>query len=1016
MPNFGKNPPPNGGTGGGGKKGGRGKIGVCPLCYQRGDHYKADCPTLKPNPPSAASTSTQQVPSPSNTQAGGQPLDPWKTPGRIFNTALSPEQLIVQTAIDNQEDQVPLLSTLYKRGYQTDIASTGKASTVSTNFLSIVQRPVTLFVYEIEFVRDFDKKDNNKPVLITKRFEREGLFAVLKSRPRYRPRLNTQDNWVTDSTNIWSTTPLFDDLDFTTVPPTEKDLNGINPNSHRPISAKEATVIFKRVINLQKTIGQLYRDSNGRLKGDDDPALLQRGLNAVISAHATQAALRQATTTLQSGANKFYDTDRCFDLDSDQQVRAFHGFFISVRPGAQQLLVNINLRCSPFIREGLKIKDLIRTHSPASIATSTLKGIKVRLEGQAMAGHLYQGTEFITEIHDPTKGNNNVNVGKRPPGPPIMKDSNLMRTAALSPYRQPLSSEQTTNMIYEALKMPNEHVQVLEDNAIRMFGFKDPSTVKRLRDCFGLIVETTLMKLPCRFLQTPGVIYKGTQTADISNASWNLANLKVRGPCGKRTVRVLDMSERAGQEKGTPIIGKFMDVLKRALENMGIPADVPQQPLLLTTVIQSAEISEDNLYDELDKLVPLSARETTSLVIVIPKQSFDLYSLIKRVTDLRLGIQATCAAADRLPNFNQDFKALQHCANIGLKLNLKGDGQNHKVARDNIRELYKPANKLTPLEKVDCDTIVIGADVTHPLGHCAPACPSVAAVVGSVDNDFTKFPGSMRLQRSKTEVITDIADMVMERLLDWADKHNGRLPGSMLFYRDGVSESQFDAVREHEVRAMQEAYDKAEGHIRRRMGETVRNGNRPFKLTFVVVGKRHNTRFFPADPDPSLKTLNGNVKPGLVVDQVITHPYIMDFYLQSHQPIKGTGRSAHYFVLENNMELSADRLQEITHAFCYNYARATKGVSYCGPAYYADRLCDRGRAYIRDWLIGREEYGPSRKQGDVETIYAFRDFVVNELYDDEYYRPNRALTPKYSIHQERKNPWHPNLDNIMFYL
>jgi eukaryotic translation initiation factor 2C len=29
--------------------------------------------------------------------------------------------------------------------------------------------------------------------------------------------------------------------------------------------------------------------------------------------------------------------------------------------------------------------------------------------------------------------------------------------------------------------------------------------------------------------------------------------------------------------------------------------------------------------------------------------------------------------------------------------------------------------------------------------------------------------------------------------------------------------------------------------------------------------------------------------------------------------------------------------------------RATLGVSYASPAYYADRLCERGRAYLRDF-------------------------------------------------------------------
>jgi eukaryotic translation initiation factor 2C len=30
--------------------------------------------------------------------------------------------------------------------------------------------------------------------------------------------------------------------------------------------------------------------------------------------------------------------------------------------------------------------------------------------------------------------------------------------------------------------------------------------------------------------------------------------------------------------------------------------------------------------------------------------------------------------------------------------------------------------------------------------------------------------------------------------------------------------------------------------------------------------------------------------------------------------------------------------------------RATLGVSYASPAYYADRLCERGRAYLRDFF------------------------------------------------------------------
>jgi eukaryotic translation initiation factor 2C len=103
--------------------------------------------------------------------------------------------------------------------------------------------------------------------------------------------------------------------------------------------------------------------------------------------------------------------------------------------------------------------------------------------------------------------------------------------------------------------------------------------------------------------------------------------------------------------------------------------------------------------------------------------------------------------------------------------------------------------------------------------------------------------------------------------------------------------------------------------------------NVPLNLTFIIVGKRHNTRLYPVrisghitPPNSDGPRPNANVRPGLVVDQVITHPYSMGFYPQSHHPIQGTGRSAHYIVLRNNIGLSVDELQRITHTFCYAYA------------------------------------------------------------------------------------------------
>lgn len=987
-----------------------------------------------------------------------QPAAPnqWATPGTVSNTSHPSEQLVIQTAIDNRDTSGELLSVLRKKGYQTDVAQIGRPSSVLTNFLSIEQRPTTLFVYDIAFIRESGKDDNDKTVYFTRKFDKEGLFTALRQRPGYE-RLNTQFNWVTDYTNIWSTTPLFHDLNYMVVPAAEDQLAGTNLDSKRDITAERATITFSRAINLQKTIGQLYGDSNGQTKGDENSALLQRGLNAIVSKHASEKAKLPQSRVRQVGANKFYDRDTGFALDDGKNIiGALHGFFISVRPGAQQLLVNINLRCSPFLAGGRRIEELVQEWS-ARRAASILKGTKVRLIGPASVNHQHEGVEFITDI----LANGDVNVGHRYPATPRLFQANAMQTFASSPWRQPLSSEETSTMIEHALKLPSKHVQELTQKAVRMFGFDDPQTTASLLKYFGMVVNKELMEIPCRFLQAPGIEYK--KHVNPVDASWNLRDQKVREPRNGRTLLVIVLARAMNSKYFKPLSASFEKILKAALESMGIRAQV-QQHQILQVLDASDNVSEPVLRRELNRIVPSQVRNNTSVVVVIPRRSYDLYSVIKRVADLSLGIQTTCVAANNLKKVD-DYdralqkvqkdaalnKAIQHFANVGLKLNLKGDGHNHAISRSNISELYEPHSSNVELQKAKCDTIVIGADVTHPMGHCAPSCPSVAAVVGSVDDDFAKFPGSMRLQRSKTEVILELHDMVMERLLDWADKHDSNLPGSMPFYRDGVSESQFDSIRTNEIEALQQAYDKADNFIRKQKGEEARNGCYPFKLTFIVVGKRHNTRFFPKPEEPKnekpkddkpkddkpkddkprndkLKDespqvqkpkvyidsiSNGNVKPGLLVDQVITHPYIMDFYLQSHQPIKGTGRSAHYFVLRNNMALSSDSLHKITHAFCYNYARATKGVSYCGPAYYADRLCDRGRAYVRDWLIGNNRFGPSRGSHVGESAEDYQDFVANELQISPYYRPDQT-SHKYG--QSRKNPWHPNLDSIMFYL
>lgn len=68
----------------------------------------------------------------------------------------------------------------------------------------------------------------------------------------------------------------------------------------------------------------------------------------------------------------------------------------------------------------------------------------------------------------------------------------------------------------------------------------------------------------------------------------------------------------------------------------------------------------------------------------------------------------------------------------------------------------------------------------------------------------------------------------------------------------------------------------------------------------------------------------------------------------------GTARPAHYTVLVDEIFRStqgtnaANMLEKMTHDMCYLFGRATKAVSICPPAYYADILCTRSRVHMSD--------------------------------------------------------------------
>ncbi len=212
-----------------------------------------------------------------------------------------------------------------------------------------------------------------------------------------------------------------------------------------------------------------------------------------------------------------------------------------------------------------------------------------------------------------------------------------------------------------------------------------------------------------------------------------------------------------------------------------------------------------------------------------------------------------------------------------------------------------PNDKMGMLQ--DGKTMVVGIDVTHPSPGSIDEAPSIAGVVASIDKRYAQWPASIRPQKSRQEMVDGLDQMIIERLELWRKHNGGKLPEKILVYRDGVSEGQYEAVLRDELPGFQKACEKLYGKM-----------PQP-KISIIIVGKRHHTRFYATSTEDC--DSKGNTKNGTVVDRGVTMERGWDFFLQAHTCIQGTARPAHYVVIRDEIGLGADGLEQMVSYSCY---------------------------------------------------------------------------------------------------
>lgn len=218
-------------------------------------------------------------------------------------------------------------------------------------------------------------------------------------------------------------------------------------------------------------------------------------------------------------------------------------------------------------------------------------------------------------------------------------------------------------------------------------------------------------------------------------------------------------------------------------------------------------------------------------MVIVLNSSSDKYSLIKKKCCVERAIPTQVMVMKTItPKPGKDINSLM---TVGTKVNIQ---INSKLGG-------APWMVEMPLSGL----MVVGFDVSH---DTKDKSKSYGALVATMDMKQSQSYFSAVSPHKNGEELCNQFVLNMVKALQTYQRTHSLLPQRILIYRDGVGEGQTNYVLEHEIADLRQKLDEIYE------GQT-------YKMAFIVVSKKINTRFFKGNINPS---------PGTVVDDVVTLP------------------------------------------------------------------------------------------------------------------------------------------------
>lgn len=266
----------------------------------------------------------------------------------------------------------------------------------------------------------------------------------------------------------------------------------------------------------------------------------------------------------------------------------------------------------------------------------------------------------------------------------------------------------------------------------------------------GFEIDEELIEVPAVTLPQPNLHYSGKVVKTPQLGHWNLQSgnrvvkFKLAGQFSRRHLLALP-----GSLPDSDVSFTHRALIER-LKKHGLEAKTPSESVAKSTddIVIMTKKAKVDVPDDPDNVWYIgqffNQMCKTSLdcgVIAIPSHDTDLYAFVKRLADLN-GRRVLFAQGPKFQRGGEYDR--QYMSHLALKTNLKTGEENHHFDSTELNKYFGAGNRES--------TIVLGADIGHTGSGGRFGSPSAACVIGSVDKDLARYPGSMRVQAGGQEV------------------------------------------------------------------------------------------------------------------------------------------------------------------------------------------------------------------------------------------------------------------------